>query len=51
MNEINYQGKCDKCGRTSLELTVPILKANGDNTQSMQLWCIDCLRAELHKNM
>jgi hypothetical protein len=50
MIEINYSGKCDNCGRTNPSLTVPIVKDRSDDVHSTELWCIDCLRSELHKD-
>jgi hypothetical protein len=50
MVEINYSGKCDNCKRANPSLTVPIVKDRSDGVHSIELWCIDCLRGELHKN-
>jgi hypothetical protein len=49
MNDIDCQGKCDKCGQSRPELSVPVLKDKDGEKQRIQFWCTNCLRGELHK--
>lgn len=51
MNDIDCQGKCDKCGQTRPELSVPVLKDKDGEKQRIQFWCTNCLRGELHKKV
>jgi hypothetical protein len=37
MNDIDYQGKCDKCGQTRPKLTVPVLKDKDGEKHRIQL--------------
>lgn len=51
MTAVGYVGICNHCQKESLAMELPVVKdsdAQGQSVLVTEVWCMDCIRQELH---